>query len=496
MTNEPINYLQWLFFALLIYAAKISYTTVTRYSTARRLGCKEPPSPPQNDWLFGLDFAYQQILNIQKNRRNASIRELHEELGATFLSKFYGSRKVHTIEPRNVQAVMSTNFESWGVQPLRLFSFEPLIGRGIMGTDGRLWEHSRALLRPAFARKEISDLPSLETHVKSLLAKIPGDGSTVDLRPLFTRMALDASSEMLFGESLDMLGNPTPENEAWLRAMNYGQMTLGKRMQLPQWNFFTRDTKFWASCKAVHSFVETRIDAITQAVKDETSHYVLARELLRETADRTTVRNELLNVFLPAHEATGVALTNIFFNVARHPEVWNKLRAETLALPPDQSISFESLKGMRYLQAVINESLRLNPSIGTTSRIALRDTTLPIGGGSAGDAPIYIRKGDIFSVSFYSLHRRKDLFGDDAEEFKPERWDDFQPPRWAYLPFSGGPRVCIGQQMALTQAAYTIVRFLQKFKHLQNRDPVWEFHEQYTLSTQSKNGAKVAFTAA
>ncbi|KAF1975878.1 cytochrome P450 [Bimuria novae-zelandiae CBS 107.79] len=404
---KPMYYLV---FTILIYAVRIAYRTLTRYRTTRRLGCKEPPSPPQHDWLFGLDFVYQQIVNIQKDHRNASIRELHEELGNTFLSKFYGSRKIHTIERLNVQAVMSTNFESWGVQPL-----------SIMGTDGRLWEHYRALLRPAFARKEISDLPSLETHVKSLLDKIPGDGST---------------------------------------------------------NVFTRDFKLWASCKAVHSFVEARIDAIAQAAKDDTSHYVLARELLKETADRTTIRNELLNVFLPTHEATGVALTNIFFNIARHPEVWNKLRAETLAVPPGQEITFESLQGMRYLQTVVNEScqpvpllrpksLRLNPSIGT-SRIALRETTLPIGDGSTGDAPIYIRKGDIFSINFYSLHRRKDLFGDDAED----------------------------QQMALTQAAYTIVRFLQKFKHLQNRDTVWELQEQYTLSTQSKNGAKVAFTAA
>ncbi|PVH94786.1 cytochrome P450 [Periconia macrospinosa] len=487
-------------FALSIYLVRFLYKTITRYRASKRLNCKEPPSPPQKDRLLGLDFVYQQIVDIQKDRRNASIRELHEKYGPTFSSKFYGSRKIHTVEPQNLQAVMSTDFKSWGVEPLRLFSFDPLIGRGIMGTDGRRWEHSRALLRPAFSRKEISDLPSLEVHVQKLLDKIPRDGSTVNLRPLFTRMALDAASEMLFGESLDMLGNPTPENEAWLQAMNYGQMTLGKRMQLPQWNFFTRDAKFWASCKSVHQFVDAKIEAIARAEKDPTQqrdkHYVLAREVLKETSDPLAIRKELLNVFLPAHEATGVALTNIFFNVARHPHVWNKLRAETLQLPPGQKITYETLKSMEYLQAVISESLRLNPSIGTTSRIALSDTTLPVGGGSQGEAPIYIRKGDIFSVSFYSLHRRKDLFGEDAEQFKPERWVNNHPPRWAYLPFSGGPRVCIGQQMAVTQAAYTIVRFLQTFKDLENRDPVLEFQEQFTLSTQSRNGAKVAFTGA
>lgn len=315
MATLASNTVNYILLGLLLYVFKLVYTAFTRYGAARKLKCKEPPSPPQKDWFLGLDFVYQQIVNIQKDRRNASIRELHEQYGPTFSSKFYGSRKIHTVEPQNVQAVMSTDFKSWGVEPLRLFSFEPLIGRGIMGTDGQRWEHSRALLRPAFSRKEISDLPSLEVHVQKLLDRIPKDGSTVDLRPLFTRMALDAASEMLFGESLDMLGNPTPQNEAWLRAMNYGQMTLGKRMQLPQWNIFTRDAKFWASCKSVHSFVDARIDAIARAEKNPAAqrqrHYVLATELLKETSDRFAIRKELLNVFLPAHEATGVALTNI-----------------------------------------------------------------------------------------------------------------------------------------------------------------------------------------
>lgn len=481
---------------LSLYLVRHVYKAIVRFFAAKKLGCEEPASPPQKDWFLGLDFVYNQLVNIRMNRRNASTRELHEQCGATFQSRFYGTRKIHTIEPENVQAVMSTDFKSWGVQPLRLFAFEPLIGRGIMGTDGHLWEHSRAMLRPAFARKEISDLPALEVHVRNLLALIPKDGSTVDLRPLFTRMALDASSEMLFGESLNMLGRPTPDNELWLRAMNYGQMTLGKRMQLPQWNMFTRDPVFWASCKAVHEFVDAKIDAISLGTKEGISRdirYILARELLKETSDRNVIRKELLNVFLPAHEATGVALTNIFFNVARHPCVWEKLREETLALPQGQDITYDLLKGMKYLHQVINETLRLNPSIGTTSRIALQDTVLPRGGGSEGRSPIFVQKGDILSISFYTLHRRKDLFGQDAEQFKPERWDNFQPPRWAYVPFSGGPRICIGQQMALTQIAYTIVRFLQTFERLDNKDPVWEFQEQYTLSTQSKNGAKVAF---
>jgi cytochrome P450 len=485
---------------LVFYIISNLYVALSRKFKARRLGCEEPPALPSTTYMFGLDFIFKQFGNIKNKGRDASTRELHEEYGNTFQANAGGNRKIYSSELQNVQSVFSTDFKSWGVQPIRLFAFGPLIGKGIMGTDGRAWEHSRALLRPAFSRKEISDLPALEVHVQKLLAKIPHDGSTVDLRPLFARLALDAATEMLFGESLNMLGNPTPENEAWLKCMNYGQMTLGKRMLLPQWNFFTRDPKFWSSCKRVREFVERRVDNVLRNPEKhngEKGHYVLAHELTKETTDRNVICNELLNVFLPAHEATGVALTNIFFNIARHPHVWQKLRREVLALPPGHDITFESLKTMKYLQAVISESLRLHPSIGTQSRIALADTTLPTGGGPYGASPIHIRKGDIFAISFYSLHRRKDLYGEDSADFKPERWENgWRPANWAYLPFSGGPRVCIGQQMAITQAAYTIVRIMQEFSSCENRDHVLEFVEQYTLSTQSKNGAKVAFSRA
>jgi cytochrome P450 len=102
-------------------------------------------------------------------------------------------------------------------------------------------------------------------------------------------------------------------------------------------------------------------------------------------------------------------------------------------------------------------------------RTAARDTILPLGGGSDGLSPILVKKGTVIRWSLHSMHRRKDLFGEDAEEFRPERWETLRPPAWAYLPFSGGPRICIGQQFALTQMAYTITRVIQTFKAIEAR---------------------------
>lgn len=474
----------------------------SRRKLIRQQGCQPPPALLQKDPLFGLDVVYQLLRSIKDRRRNMSMKEQVDTYGYTFQSKPYGTNKIFTIEPRNLQYIFSTKFESFGVAPVRLFAFRPLTGKGVMNTDGAFWEHSRALIRPTFARSQIANLSSLEEHVSKLIDLIPRDGSTVDLKPLFAHLVLDTSTEFLLGESVKSLrAEPNIAAKDFLAAYNYGQSGISKRMQLPKWNFLTRDKRFWASCKISQDFVDGYVaKAFAQtgsASNEKTGRYILAHELARETDDRIDIRNQLLNIFLPAHDASAASLTNLFFNLARHPHVWAKLRQEALTLAPaTEELTFERLKSLKYLQQVISENHRLNPTIGTVTRVALHDAILPTGGGASGSAPVFVQKGDAVTTSFYALHRRKDIFGDDADKFRPERWEGLRPPHWAYLPFGGGPRMCPGQQLALTEIAYTVVRMLREFQALENRDPVWEFVEEWKLSTESANGTKVAMIPA
>lgn len=115
-----------------------------------------------------------------------------------------------------------------------------------------------------------------------------------------------------------------------------------------------------------------------------------------------------------------------------------------------------------------------------------------MGGGEDGNSPVFVPKGTIVNYSIYAMHRRKDFYGPDADVFRPERWEDGQlQPRWEYLPFNGGPRICIGQQYALTEAAYVTVRMAQEFKTLESRDP-GPWVESLTLTICSLNGTKVS----
>ncbi|KAI6782573.1 uncharacterized protein J7T54_003585 [Emericellopsis cladophorae] len=103
-------------------------------------------------------------------------------------------------------------------------------------------------------------------------------------------------------------------------------------------------------------------------------------------------------------------------------------------------------------------------------RTAVRDTVLPRGGGPDGLAPLFVPKDTPVRWSSHSLHRRKDVYGEDADEFRPERWEGSLRPLWSYVPFSGGPRFCPGQQLALTQLSYLLVRLFQAFESIEACD--------------------------
>jgi cytochrome P450 len=126
--------------------------------------------------------------------------------------------------------------------------------------------------------------------------------------------------------------------------------------------------------------------------------------------------------------------------------------------------------------------------------MSVRDTVLPLGGGEDGQHPLFIPKGTNVGYSPYVMHRRKDIYGPDANEFRPERWETLRPG-WEYIPFNGGPRICLGQQYALTEAGYVTARLVQEFATMESRDP-GPWVEQLSLTCSSMNGTKVGLTPA
>ena len=170
------------------------------------------------------------------------------------------------------------------------------------------------------------------------------------------------------------------------------------------------------------------------------------------------IRSELLNILLAGRDTTASLLTNLWWVLARRPDVFDCLQTEVNALATDDQVTIESLKSLKYLRAVLNECLRLYPVVPLNSCEARQTTTLPKGGGTDVTSPVLVSADSTVVWSLYAMHRDPDLFGSDAEEFKPDRWLDDPDsgvkglrPGWEYLPFNGDHGSVSGSNSRLTR---------------------------------------------
>jgi Cytochrome P450 len=184
-----------------------------------------------------------------------------------------------------------------------------------------------------------------------------------------------------------------------------------------------------------------------------TQRYLFLQELASQTTDKKRIRAEAISVLFASRDSTAALLTNVWFELSKRPDIWARLSQEIATLNGSKP-TYEELKNLKYLRAVLNESQRLYPIVPANGLIAREDTVLPLGGGEDEKSPILVKKGQFVLLPVYAIHRRKDLYGEDADTFRPERWLDTQDEKglrmgWAYLPFSGGPRVCPGRKLTL-----------------------------------------------
>ena len=237
-----------------------------------------------------------------------------EESGITFEQNLLGSRAIDTIDPKNIEAVLSTQFEEFGLG-LRPPTFFPLLGSGIFTQDGPQWKHSRNILRPQFAHNRLANFEQIQICVENLISCIPADG-TVDLQPLFFRLTFDTTTFLLFGKSMSALSSDyiAGQESDFATAFNLAQDYLSHRGRLGDLYWLLNDQAFRNACKTCHRFVDRAVrDALEKHEVDdeirEKSNYIFIDALIEETQDPKVLRDQCLNVLLAGRDTTACCLS-------------------------------------------------------------------------------------------------------------------------------------------------------------------------------------------
>ncbi|EME40774.1 hypothetical protein DOTSEDRAFT_37533 [Dothistroma septosporum NZE10] len=439
--------------------------------------------------------------------------ERYRKYGATYESSFFGFfRTIYTTDPDNVKAILGTDFAKWGMGDRRRLMLREVIVNGIFVNDGERWEHSRSLLRPSFKKVNAENAEFFERHFRQLLQAMPEVNPfsglvDVDLQPLFLRMTHDSATELFLGKSMNsQLAPKDSEPARFLEVFDYcirgvlknEVLTRGVLAPLGLFLWVCRGGKkdrYQESCESVQKIVAQEIQQRLEDFKSSASgeqeegdgrvmSNPFVRELSVQTDDQIRMRDEIISVLFAGRDSTGSLLSNAMFMLARRRDVWDAFRAEVKEAFEERLPDFGTLRQMKVLDNILKETLRLYPPVPANYRAALVDTTLPRGGGADGQGPIAVPAGTGAWYHPHTFHRSVAVFGEDANEWEPSRWQNPSlKPGWAYLPFNGGPRICPGQTFAVAESSYILARMAQEFKSVERRDPNLHWRPRVSLAT-------------
>lgn len=477
---------------------------------AKHYGC----SAPYIDfaWPFGFFGLVRVVRGFRKHDLLQYFYHVFVDNGIkTGFQQMAGQMWLGTIEPENIKTILATSFGDYSLG-FRYDLMYTLLGDGIFTQSGAEWKHSRALLRPQFSREQVSRLKLISGHVNLLLCHF-SSGKVIDAQELYHRFTIDSATDFLFGESTHTLVPDLAEKNfvgprgsvtgsQFATAFTSALEILSFRVAAGAAWFLVWTPQFWSNCQICHNFIDYFVVKTLESpdVKDAASdQYVFIRELAKDTQDPKAIRDQAFNILLAGRDTTASLLSFTTFYLAKFPELFNELRDVVLTEfgYDDDSATFEKLKKCKLLQYVIKEVLRLHPVVPMNFRTAIRHTKLPKGGGISGEEPVLVMKGQNVFYSTYAMQRNPAVWGPDAHQFRPQRWFDRAGSGWEYLPFNGGPRICLGQQFALTETSYTIVRICQEFTRIElvhpNTSIDTRLAEKIRLTTSMAGGIIVKF---
>ncbi|KAI4356829.1 hypothetical protein L6164_000816 [Bauhinia variegata] len=401
-----------------------------------------------------------------------------------------GKSVLYTIDVRNIEHILKTQFEKYSIGKYNQDIVTDLFGQGIFNVNGDKWKHQRKLASYEFSARILRDFSCTvfrknAAKLVSLVSEFSHADLVFDMQGLLMRCTLDSIFKVGFGVELNCLEGSKKEGSEFMKAFDESNALVYWRYVDPFWKIkrflnIGCEATLKKNLKLIDDFVngviKTKRKILTIQQESNDKEDILSRFLMESQKDPENMtdkylRDIILNFMIAGKDTSANTLSWFFYMLCKYPLVQEKIFQEVKDITISQeskpqieefvaNITDATLDKMHYLHAALTETLRLYPAVPIDGREVLAPDVLPDG--------YRLKKGDGVYYMAYAMGRMSSIWGDNAEEFQPERWLNngiFQPESpFKFISFHAGPRICLGKDFAYRQmkiVSMALVRFFR-----------------------------------
>jgi cytochrome P450 len=394
----------------------------------------------------------------QFNRDTLGFIERCRQYGDVVRLRFFYLTAYFLYHPDDIEYVLATNPKNFiKARSLRTPFFRRLVGNGLLTSEGEVWKRQRRLAQPAFHRQRISNYADVMVQYTERTIAGWKSGEIRDIHRDMMRLTLEIVVKTLFNADVssdaEKVGDVLAEMVKPFASQATLKWILDNRLPTPT------HRRFEKAARQIDEIVYRIISERRQSTRDEgdlLSMLIAAHDDDGSGMSNRQLRDEVMTLFLAGHETTALTLSWAWYLLARHPQVQNKFHEELKSILDGRAPSAADLPRLRFTEMIAKESMRLYPPAYGVGREVVSDCA--IGGYRIP------RKSQVFMFT-WALHRDPRYFKD-PNTFRPERWEEDSInnlPKYAYFPFGGGPRACIGSYFAMMEIVLVLATIAQRF---------------------------------
>jgi cytochrome P450 len=378
------------------------------------------------------------------------------EYGDIVELRFMGQRIYLLSDPGLIQYILVENNRNFTKTRI-LKRNRRLLGEGLLTSEGEFWRRQRRLAQPAFHRRRVAAYGEVMAAFAERSLEAWRDGQTIDVHEEMMHLTLEIVAKCLF--DADVGARATDVGRAMKVALE--DFSSQRRLiRIPKSIPTPHNIRFEMAARRLDEIVGTIIENRRKSEEDWgdlLSMLMLAEDESGERMTDKQLRDEVMTLFLAGHETTANVLSWTFWLLSSNPKVEYELVEELESVLGGRPPTISDLPNLPYVERIVKESMRLYPPAWVVGREATAECE--VGG-------YRIAAGTTALMSQWVMHRDP-RYHDDPHRFDPDRWTaeyEEELPRFAYFPFGGGPRQCIGAGFAVTEACLILATVAQRFK--------------------------------